>query len=431
MNQVCSLHFVKDDYFLPDIPAKSRNLKKTAVPSVNLPGKVSQINVMRQELAQNRLKRAENRKRKLDNESQTLRGDSKKQKIKNETPKKCIINNAVNNESTIVEVDNHNGKINRTENHPISEEKPVQEELLDKFSNYYKDEKDLQIMTGLSSFRLLNMLEKIVKVVVAHAGSKTSKELPKISIKDRIVLTFIKLRHNITYKVLSVMFQMDSEENCKAIFQNMISILSTGLRFAIHWPSKQEITKNTPESFNSLSSVRAIVNFVETNIHKPKNVCCQEMSNPSSGDEYTVKFMTAVSPCGFITYISKAFLGKSTDKAIFLESGFVKMFEKNDGLMFDKEFLIDKTCLNFAVQFIKPLSATEKQPFSGKEDQLNDTLTKARLHIKKLNCRIKAFKILSTKVPSSLVCRIEQIFVTICAIVNLNSSILKDNKVSK
>ncbi|XP_046402114.1 uncharacterized protein LOC124168056 [Ischnura elegans] len=34
---VCSRHFLKSDYILPDIPAKIRYLKRTAVPSLNLP----------------------------------------------------------------------------------------------------------------------------------------------------------------------------------------------------------------------------------------------------------------------------------------------------------------------------------------------------------------------------------------------------------
>ncbi|XP_044731554.1 uncharacterized protein LOC123294552 isoform X2 [Chrysoperla carnea] len=34
---VCSLHFNKNDYFLPNIHSQRRNLKKTAVPSCNLP----------------------------------------------------------------------------------------------------------------------------------------------------------------------------------------------------------------------------------------------------------------------------------------------------------------------------------------------------------------------------------------------------------
>ncbi|XP_046393723.1 uncharacterized protein LOC124161446 [Ischnura elegans] len=34
---VCSKHFLRSDYILPDVPAKQRHLKKSAIPSLNLP----------------------------------------------------------------------------------------------------------------------------------------------------------------------------------------------------------------------------------------------------------------------------------------------------------------------------------------------------------------------------------------------------------
>ncbi|KAK4887146.1 hypothetical protein RN001_003417 [Aquatica leii] len=37
--RVCSLHFIKEDLILPDFPTKVAKLKKTAVPSQNLPQK--------------------------------------------------------------------------------------------------------------------------------------------------------------------------------------------------------------------------------------------------------------------------------------------------------------------------------------------------------------------------------------------------------
>lgn len=65
-----------------------------------------------------------------------------------------------------------------------------------------------------------------------------------LSIKDRIVLTFIKLKQNVSYAVLSVFFKMNCEETCRKIFLRIIDILAVGLKFAIHWPSKNEVLRN-------------------------------------------------------------------------------------------------------------------------------------------------------------------------------------------
>jgi len=138
--------------------------------------------------------------------------------------------------------------------------------------------------------------------------------------------------------------------------------------------------------------------------------------------------MTAVSPDGLITYVSKAYPGRSSDKAIFEQSKFIEKLDTNDGLMADKGFLIDDICLKNCIQLIRPPFLRSKKQFSKEEALLNAKIAKARVHIKRSNQRLKVFKILSTRVPSYLVGRMDQIFFIICAIVNLSAPILKDEK---
>jgi len=77
---------------------------------------------------------------------------------------------------------------------------------------------------------------------------------------------FIKLKQNVGYTVLSVLFKVYCEETCRTIFLRMLDILSAGLKSAIHWPSKQEVLKNLPKCFEDFPNVRAVINGIEINI---------------------------------------------------------------------------------------------------------------------------------------------------------------------
>lgn len=85
-----------------------------------------------------------------------------------------------------------------------SEEKAVQVEF-DKYKEIIRNEKDLKTMTGLPSFSYLSLLEN-VKIVVPTIELRLCKKSSQFSIKDRIVLTFIKLKQNLSYTVFSIFF---------------------------------------------------------------------------------------------------------------------------------------------------------------------------------------------------------------------------------
>lgn len=422
--------YLNISFLYVDYPTKIKKLKKSAVPSLNLPEVVPKATLKKRVNDQHRNVRILNRRHKKELES-------KKEKpvddvvpavnLSVEVPDADVFSEVrVKDVLPIVPVEvpvENNLPVEVPKSNVQDKEVQVQFELYKKFVN---SEKDLNTLTGLQSFYLLNLFEDVVIIV----DPKTSKYYSKseLSIKDRIVLTCIKLKQNISYSMLCVLFNVCTEQTCRKIFLRMISILGTGLKFAIHWPSREEVLRNIPTCFYKYRNVRAVIDVIEINIQSPKNLCCQIGTYSSYKSSNTVRFMTAVSPGGLITYISKAFLGRSSDKAIFEKSNFIKLFESGDGLMTDKGFLIDDVCQEHNVQLIRPPFLRNKVQFSKEEALLNATIAKARVHVERSNQRLKVFKILSSKVPSYLVPRIDQIFVIISAIVNLSSPILKDDK---
>ena len=167
------------------------------------------------------------------------------------------------------------------------EDKEVQVQL-EIYSTLIKSKEDLNTMTGLSTFNHLDFLENVVKIVVPESASIYSKDSSKLSIKDRIILIFIKLKQSISYEMLTVMFKISSQGSCRKIFLRMIKVLTAGLKCFIHWPDKTEVLKNIPHCFNDFSYVRTVIDVIEINIQCPKNLCCRIASYSAYKSSNTV-----------------------------------------------------------------------------------------------------------------------------------------------
>lgn len=164
-------------------------------------------------------------------------------------------------------------------------------------------------------------------------------------------------------------------------------------------------------------------------VQKPKCLCCRIRTYSHYKGRHTVKFLTGISPGGIITFLSKAYGGRVSDKGIFVQSGLVnKLIPGQDAIMADKGFLIDTETSLHNIEFIRPPFLRKKNQFSKDGANVNVAIASARVHIERSNQRLKVFKILSNKIPWNLMNIVHEILIVIAGIVNLGSSILSDNK---
>lgn len=70
---------------------------------------------------------------------------------------------------------------------------------------------ELSTFTGIESFSILHT---IVEIVVKKLGNQLEHYNIKMSIHDRIVMTYIKLKQNMAYNCLAIMFQCCSANTC-------------------------------------------------------------------------------------------------------------------------------------------------------------------------------------------------------------------------
>ena len=106
----------------------------------------------------------------------------------------------------------------------------------------------------------------------------------------------------------------------------------------------------------------------------------------------TIKLLIGVAPCGYISYISDAYGGRASDKAIFNQSCIMEKLEATrDAIMVHKGFPIQFECLNNFIKLIIPpkLVKKKKTQFSCQETEYTNDIAKARIHIERTIQRFK------------------------------------------
>ena len=139
------------------------------------------------------------------------------------------------------------------------------------FSAFMTTEKELSTVTGIENFKILNTLINIVKIVDPRMSSYTGK----LTVRDRIILTFMKLKQNVSYAFLAVLFKSCSERHIPNVICNVLDILGISSKHAIVFPTKSEISKNIPSCFEQYKNVTLILDCTEIEVQKPQNFCDQ------------------------------------------------------------------------------------------------------------------------------------------------------------
>lgn len=201
------------------------------------------------------------------------------------------------------------------------------EYLTPKLSRKIKTDKQLSTLTGLSNFQILLAIEKLI--IKAQSIRCISIACIKFDLRELIIMTFMKLKQNMSYATLAILFEV-SNQSCKELIWKMIDILYIVLKPSIWWPSKENILKNIPLCFKDFEAVRVVVDCTEIKIQKPSKLCCQLQTYSHYKSAYTIKFMTGVTPAGLISFVSPAYGGRVSDNVIFEQSQIITMMDKKD-----------------------------------------------------------------------------------------------------
>lgn len=290
------------------------------------------------------------------------------------------------------------------------------------FAQCISTDRQLYVMCGIRNHKIL---EKLVSLI---AESYPEKRVHKLTLKDRVILTLMKLKLNLTFSALCIMFKCVDESTCRKLFHSMLPKVAQILQCTIRWVSRDEIQRNIPKCFAYFKKTVVVVDCTEFHVQKPKCLQCRIKLYSQYKSTLTVKYMTGVSPGGMLTFLSKGYGGRASDKLIFEQSNIINLLQKGDAVMTDKGFQVEDVCARQGVELLIPPFLRNKKQLSADEAIYNRFIAAARVHVERMNQRIRDFAILQTSIPWNLFHHTDEI-VNVCAgLANLGTPIMSTDK---
>jgi hypothetical protein len=288
------------------------------------------------------------------------------------------------------------------------------------FKDFVTTDKKLHKLTGLKNFQILNDL------VEQYDEIKKSKGCMKAD--SKIILLFVKLRHNLPFSVLSILFNI-SDPTAKSTFVEALQICEDITNRFLYWPSKSEVLKNIPNCFNKFPKVRVVLDATEIKTTRTKCIICHCKCYSHYKGCYTCKFLLGVTPAGMFSFVSKSYGGRVSDKTIFEQSNLILKFDPHsDEIMVDKGVAIRKICEKHGVGLVHPPFLKQRAQLSKPEAQNNVGVAAARVHVERAIERVKKFKIFKDTMAWSLTKYSGSMMNLVCAMVNMSRPILANDK---
>lgn len=182
-----------------------------------------------------------------------------------------------------------------------------------------------------------------------------------------------------------------------------------------------------PQSFEEdYPNCRFIIDCTEIKTETPPKVEQRNLMYSYYKGTYTLKFLIGISPNGAVTFLSKAFGGRTSDSTITVESVFLEHLQPGDCVLTNKGFPTIKTTLaeKNAVLVMPPFSKGAGQ-FSVQEIAETYLIARCRIHVERMIQRVKIYNILNHRVPVTLIPYMDKVFHMCCVLANYQPYIIK------
>ncbi|CAC5396061.1 unnamed protein product [Mytilus coruscus] len=283
--------------------------------------------------------------------------------------------------------------------------------------------------TGLPSFQLLITLFTYLETYIP-----VKKSMGKFQM---YILTLMRLRLNVSATFLSYEFSV-SASTVSRIFFEVIDVMYIRMKPLVFWPEREELRKTMPMQFRKYFGTKyvVIIDCFEVFIDRPSNLKARAETWSSYKHHNTVKFLIGITPQGTVSYISKAWGGRASDKKITENSGFLSKLLPGDLVLADRGFDIEASVGSLMAEVKIPAFTKGKNQLAPIDLETTRKIANVRIHVERVIGTVRQkYTILNGPLPVDfLMCRenenltlIDNVGHVCCACVNLCDSVVDFN----
>ena len=182
---------------------------------------------------------------------------------------------------------------------------------------------------------------------------------------QQLLMVLMRLRKNLQFDDLAYRFGIH-KSTISRLFNQLIEILYVKLKFLIVWPDCDALLLTMPMCFRKYSPNCAIViDCFEIFIEKPSDLMASAQTYSSYKHHNTVKYLIGITPQGTVSFISKGWGGRVSDRYITENSGLLNHLLPGDTILADRGFDIQESVAAWSVKVSTPAFTKGKKQLTG------------------------------------------------------------------
>ena len=260
---------------------------------------------------------------------------------------------------------------------------------------YFDSDAKVRFYTGLPSYEVL-------MVVFEHVSSHVSRQTQNLSRFQEFVMVLIKLRLNVPLQDLAYRFVV-SVTTVSRIFSYWMVVMDVRLKFMISWPEREQLWQIMPMCFQYAfgKKVTVVIDCFEVFIERPSNLLARAQTFSSYKHHNTIKVLIGITPQGSISFVSEAWGGRTSDKYLTENCGFLEFLVPGDMVMADRGFTISDSVGLKQAKLTIPAFTKRKSQLDPVDVERTRGIANVRIHVERvIGLLRRKYAILQSTLPT-------------------------------
>ena len=294
--------------------------------------------------------------------------------------------------------------------------------------SFINDDEKVKLYTGLPSYARLRATLDFV------TAGLSGKQQGKLSQFSRFLLVLMKLRLNLLDADLARRFGV-SPSTVSKIFTKWIHILYIRLQPLIRWPERDEMLLAVPRAFRKhFKRCVCIIDCFEVFCERPSALMARAQTYSNYKHHNTTKFLISSTPQGVISFVSRGWGGRASDKHITENCGILKKLLPGDQVMADRGFTVQESVGVYGAELLMPPFTRGKKQLAQVEVDTARQLSRVRIHVERVIGLLRnKYTILQSTLPISFLmvdggdsnqCMLDKMVVVCSSLCNLCDSVV-------
>ncbi|XP_064479223.1 uncharacterized protein LOC135392443 [Ornithodoros turicata] len=320
----------------------------------------------------------------------------------------------------------------QAENHKQNEEvyrlrSELSRHILDE-DTFRANERMVTFYTGLPNFAILLAVFHFLEDSVAHGPCNSLTRF------QEMIVTLMRFRLNSPLQDLAYRFSV-SQPTISRILSRWTDAMYVRLKGLILWPSRECLQKTMPMAFRSAFGLKVavILDCFEVFIDRPSSLVTRALTWSHYKHHNTVKYLIGICPQGVVTYVSKGWGGRTSDKEITESCGVLDNLLPGDSVLADRGFTIADSVGIHRAKLELPAFTRGKAQLSPWEVENTRRLANVRIHVERVIGLVRTkYSILKSTIPIEMVTTregdevpmLDKVVVVCCSLCNLCNSVV-------